>query len=455
MCNPHVDLVSINDEGIVRVRCKKCHKLFEDSIQRIIRGFGCIECNIKPKCRRKSIEEVITQMKYCNSKVEIVKYDIPKSTFRCKNNGCNYTWEARLADVLKGSKCKKCSGTLRKTTEQFKKELREVNKDILVMSEYLNTTTKVKCKCLIDGNEWYAQPQHLLHGSRCPVCTHNKRVSVEEMNERIKERFPNIQIVGEYTNTYSKARFMCSIHKYEWKAVPSRLLVSALGCPKCVPNSTKDHEYIVNKIKEVNDRIEITTKYVDSKTKLGCRCKVCGNEWENLPNALMFGNGCPNCRASKGERYIRMYLDEKNIKYTPQKKFEDLRSEQGRMLSYDYLIEIEKHKIVVEFNGKQHYMYIESADGRYSESKYDLEKRKKLDRIKKEYALDNGIHYIEIPYFMVSKEYVYDVLEIALNKIKTNNCELEVIKRSTIERLIKRVESNKGSSNVKARDLFE
>lgn len=37
------------------------------------------------------------------------------------------------------------------------------------------------------------------------------------------------------------------------------------------------------------------TEYVNSKEKVLCRCKVCGNEWSASPSKLLIGRGCPKC----------------------------------------------------------------------------------------------------------------------------------------------------------------
>jgi peptide subunit release factor 1 (eRF1) len=46
----------------------------------------------------------------------------------------------------------------RKTTEEFKKELELKNSKVIIIGEYVNYKTKIKCKCPKCGNEWEGNP---------------------------------------------------------------------------------------------------------------------------------------------------------------------------------------------------------------------------------------------------------------------------------------------------------
>ena len=44
-----------------------------------------------------------------------------------------------------------------------------------------------------------------------------------------------------------------------------------------------------------NENVIILDKYINSSTKLRCKCKKCDNEWKTLPTSLLRGHGCPKC----------------------------------------------------------------------------------------------------------------------------------------------------------------
>jgi hypothetical protein len=70
--------------------------------------------------------------------------------------------------------CPYCLGR-NKTTDEFKKQLHEMSPTIIVIGEYINAKTKIKCKCAIDGYEWTVTPNKLLQGRRgCPKCLNYK-----------------------------------------------------------------------------------------------------------------------------------------------------------------------------------------------------------------------------------------------------------------------------------------
>ena len=60
------------------------------------------------------------------------------------------------------------------TTEQFANRLKEINDNIIVLSDYTRAKDKVKCLCKICNNEWEATPDKLLIGRGCPKCGHKK-----------------------------------------------------------------------------------------------------------------------------------------------------------------------------------------------------------------------------------------------------------------------------------------
>ena len=58
------------------------------------------------------------------------------------------------------------------------------------------------------------------------------------------------------------------------------------------------HEEFMDKFKIKNshfDTIDVLGKYVNAKTKIFCKCKVCGHEWNAIPDVLLRGNGCRKC----------------------------------------------------------------------------------------------------------------------------------------------------------------
>ena len=86
-----------------------------------------------------------------------------------------HKYKSKIADRVYGSGCSKCAGLKRKTTEEFREEMRIKQPDILVLGEYINSKTGVLCRCLKCGYEWYPTPNTVLRNHGCPACANEKR----------------------------------------------------------------------------------------------------------------------------------------------------------------------------------------------------------------------------------------------------------------------------------------
>ena len=69
--------------------------------------------------------------------------------------------------------CAYCTGRY-KTTEDFKKEMQNINPDIEIIGEYFGSEKSVKCKCKVCGYEWNPIGRSLKYGQGCPACTFSK-----------------------------------------------------------------------------------------------------------------------------------------------------------------------------------------------------------------------------------------------------------------------------------------
>lgn len=115
----------------------------------------------------------------------------------------------------------------------------------------------------------------------------------------------------------------------------------------------------------------------------------CGFIWKTMPKNLIDGKGCPKCnkKTSKGEATIENFLKEAKIDY----KREVPIKVEGKTLYCDFFLA--DKKMVVEYNGIQHYKPVEFYGGLAQ-----LEKQKYNDRLKEKYCLENGLKFVVIKY---------------------------------------------------------
>ncbi|EOJ7560266.1 zinc-ribbon domain-containing protein [Escherichia coli] len=180
----------------------------------------------------------------------------------------------------------------------------KVNPDIEVIGKIVNNKTKVLCRCKTCGHKWSAIPNNLKNGHGCPKCwvlkmVQARKLSHEEQVAAIAKVNPDVEVLGEITGTHKKALFRCKVCNHKWMATPGRIKCG-VGCPKCAVFKVKQkltlsHYDQVAAIEKVNPDIEVFGEIKNSKTKVLCRCKVCGHEWFPIPNSLKMGHGCPKC----------------------------------------------------------------------------------------------------------------------------------------------------------------
>ena len=330
--------------------------------------------------------------------IEILgKYKGNKIKIKCKCKIDGYEWETIPNTLLKGIGCPKCGiekakNSRKLTHEEFLEKFYKQNKNaenIEILGEYVKNNIKIKVRCKIDGYEWEVKPNNLLNNQGCPKCYGNIKKTTEEFKREMKEINKNIEVLGEYINDKTKIKCRCKKDGYEWEARPNSLL-NGQGCPKCYGNIRKTTEEFINELKEVNGDIEVLGEYVNNKTKIKCRCRVDGYIWEMTPNNLLNNQGCPKCNESKGEKAVAKYLDSRNIKYESQYKFNDCKSK--TKLPFDFYIP--SKNIVIEYDGRQHFELIDYFGGFNS-----FVEGKIRDTIKTIYCKENNIKLIRIAYW--------------------------------------------------------
>ena len=135
-------------------------------------------------------------------------------------------------------------------------------------------------------------------------------------------------------------------------------------------------------------------------------------EWESCISNRNKGVDCPYLTTSKGEKYIKRYLQKNNIGYYIQHKFSDLFGTGNGKLSYDFAIPNAKSRfILIEYNGIQHYESCEFFGG-----EEQFKKQQEHDRRKREYAKQHGYKLITIKYTYDTYEKVAEYLDKHLPK---------------------------------------
>ncbi|MFA1509989.1 hypothetical protein ACDN41_12235 [Priestia aryabhattai] len=379
--------------------------------------------------RRKTHEEFVKEVydavgdEY--SICEGERYVNTDAKIKMKHNKCGYVYDAtRYNFVNKGYRCPKCSGKMRKTNEEFKKEVLElVGEEYQVLGEYVRAHHKIKIKHNSCNNEYLVTPDKFLQGGRCPKCA---LVIRGRKRARKHEDFLKIvydlvgdeySVIGEYGGAHVKVEMKHNICGNEYMVQANDFIYNR-RCPKCQrPNYERDTDSFIREVKElVGDEYEVMEEYKGSHTKTRLKHTICNHEYMVTPSKFISaGRRCPKCASinnSYGTKAIEAYLKDNGINYKTEKTFKGCIFK--KELPFDFYLN--DYKILIEFDGVQHFTEIEYFGG--SEG---FVNRIRNDKIKNDFCINNDIALIRIPYW--DQDDIDTILDSALGYFKITNKE--------------------------------
>lgn len=276
-------------------------------------------------------------------------------------------------------------------TKDFILECNKVheNKYNYSKTNYSGNRDKIIIICPIHG-EFEQRAYNHKSGQGCPKCKlDNQRLNSKTFLKKFKSRYNrNYELIDEYVDYKTKIKIKCIKHG-EFLQSPEGLM-KGYQCPKCLEESKPNLKSFIEKSIEIHGNRYDYSKvdFINNRTKVNIICSEHG-EFTQRPSDHYYGNGCPICRESKGERKIRLWLVENNIIFEPQHKFDDCRN----ILPLPFDFYLPEHNICIEYNGIQHYEIIEQFGGEQG-----FKQRQINDRIKMVYCKNNDIKLITIKY---------------------------------------------------------
>ena len=268
---------------------------------------------------------------------------------------------------------------------------------------YINTKTKIYVTCETHGDFEVTPNNHIHRKSGCPECKkmtkYNRAKFINKANVIYNNKFTYIE--DTYVNNRRKMEIVCEIHGTFTQSPQTHINI---GCKLC--NRDKLNEIKRERLIEVMNNIHnnfynyektiYTTRHSDDVI---ITCPKHGDFNQSFHSHLK-GHGCQKCSSSKGEKIITKYLNENNIKFISEYKFN--KCVYKRKLIFDF--HLPNYNICIEYDGRQHYESISHFGG-----DIEYEQTKIRDKIKSKYCLDNGIKLIRISYKNINK--IYEILD--------------------------------------------
>lgn len=339
------------------------------------------------------------------------------SCLKHKNINCPLCKREKISETKKSNYCGQ-------TTEEFIEKASKVHKNKYDYSkvDMLNRDEngKVCIICPIHGEFWQKPSQHLI-GKGCAKCG-SKLKTTEQFCREVKLKFGDrydLSLV-DYKNAFTKIKLKCNVCDTVYEVTPHNLL-KGRGCPQCeIRNKKERYRLDFDIFKErVNDKFNgkydlSLVKYVNGKTNIKIICPIHGI-FEQTPQMLYKGHGCPYCGQSSLENEIQTLLENNNI-YSI---FEYRKDWLGKQSLDFYLPD---YNVAIECQGIQHFK--PTNFGKKSDKRTPMECFEytiKCDNKKKKLCDKQGVKLLY--YSNLGIEYPYDVFEDKdklLEEIKKN-----------------------------------
>ena len=298
-------------------KCKTCDNQWQAAVVTRSKGSGCRLC---AGSSRKKLPYIIDEHKYLTKEwvtdknIKSIEGITAGSNYKAwwECNSCNYQWESKVSDRVKGDGCPKCAGKhgipfLIEAPHLAKEWMVEKNdrliEDITAGSQY-----KAWWKCKTCDNQWQAEVARRVRGHGCPKCAGKLSIPLLiEAPHLVKEWMmqKNDRAIEDITaGSGYKAWWECNSCNYQWKAEVYRR-VKGGGCPKCagkhgIPLLAEAPHLVEEWMVEKNNRL-IEDITAGSGYKAWWECNSCNNQWEAEVKSRVRGSVCPKCVRRKNK----------------------------------------------------------------------------------------------------------------------------------------------------------
>lgn len=286
----------------------------------------------------------------------------------------------------------------KKTHEEYVAEVAKIHSDIEVMEEYKGDSIKILHKCKIDGHEWNPYPTNILKGHGCPLCANNQRskshaLTRDEYINKIFDINPKIELIGDYKNANFKTTHLCKVCGNKWLAYPSNIL-SGKGCKVCGSKSSADF------------RRKTQLDYLKQVQNINNNIIVLG-EYKTAKDLISHQcNICGNIWYASPDNILHGHgcprcsesQGERVIRGYLQSNFINFKSQytfddcKNKKL-LPFDFYLTDYNICIEYDGIQHFQPVEYFGG-----EDELKQVQKRDAIKTQYCEDNNIPLLRIRY---------------------------------------------------------
>lgn len=449
-----------------------CGHNFNSVLGSINKGSFCPYCCVPPKklCDKEDCQLCFTnsfashekakfwniEKNGTNTPRKIFKYSNEKCYFDC--NKCKHTFDVSLCNIRLGRWCPTCSNQKLCTEDNcewcFNNSFASHEKSKMWSTKNNEITPRMVAKCSgkkywfkcddckhdfeaninhivsksVEKNCPLCSSQWLCNDEQCQICTNKSFISSPRYKNLIKEKHSDVNFRMIFKNSNSKYWFKCECeHSFEmtlasissgswcsYCCIPTQKLCDNEECKHCFEKSFASH-YRAKYFNEKDIKPRNILKGSDFKYNF-----ICDNGHSFLKQiSLITANGhsfCPMC-INKTEKI----LHDKLITIYPELVFQYRvdwcrNDETNNYLPFDYVLK--DKKIIIELDGKQHFVQVNNWAKPEETQKRDIYKMKK--------ANENGysvIRILQIDVYRDKYDWCKEIIEniekiVAENKVQ-------------------------------------
>lgn len=400
-----------NSRSEIKTKCNKCGHVWNRRARSVS---GCPKC--KDLDRRLSAEDIVKKVKEINPSIKILsdlrdnKNDEPlyRKRINVKCLECGHEYSILVSNLLSGTQCPNCCRKI--TDNKFKTQVNSYGK-ITVLGNYVDMKTKILVKCNFCGKEWEINPRSAYYEKAgCFECSvlQNLTADKNEVAERIRVATnDNIEMIGEYKNSYTETIFKCKICGEEFYSQPKYMYGINADCVnRCIlyKDISKRYKEIINEKYSEEFEIEYLENRFNYSGKVKLTCKSCG--YSEIYSASRLANYNIKCSCCfKGS------IEEKELFNFIAEIYSIDRLECNRYFSYKGIVKeldifIPELRLGIEF------------DGLYWHSEEVVGKNRQIEKL--EFFKDNyniKVIFVREDEWVYKKEIVKSRIKNIINKI--------------------------------------
>jgi len=238
-----------------------------------------------------------------------------------------------------------------------------------------------------DHGEFLQRPENHYRGIECPSCKGGIKLDKKHFIKKAKKRHKNKYDYSkvEYQNNHTPVTIICPKHgKFQQNPADHyKYDCNQCGEDKAARKKTLTQKQFISKCIKIHGDLFDYSKisYKGHRNKVVIICKEHG-DFKQKANSHLRGAGCPVCKESRGERKIRKFLEENNIKYKTEMTFKECRNIQP--LRFDFYLP--QQNICIEYDGIGHF---KEGEGVWF-TKESIKEGGKRDKIKDTFCNKKG-----------------------------------------------------------------